>query len=53
MRTIYARGKQAESPVRGKFTVWFGAEVEERKENCSRGQCVGTGLHRATCAACT
>lgn len=43
MRTIYARGKQAESPVRGKFTVWFGAELEERRGSCSRGQSVGTG----------
>lgn len=30
MWAICARGKQAESPVRGKFTfVWRGAEVEE------------------------
>ena len=29
------KGKQAESPVRGKFTlVWWGAEVEERQDRC-------------------
>lgn len=32
------RGKQAESPVRGKFTlVWWEAGVEERKIRCCRG----------------
>lgn len=44
MRTIYARGKQAESPVRGKFTlVWWGAEVEEKRLRCCRGHSVRTG----------
>lgn len=44
MRAICARGKQAESPVRGKFTrVWQGAEVEERQDRCCRGQSPWTG----------
>lgn len=31
-------GKQAESPVRGKFTfVWRGVQVEERRGQCCRG----------------
>lgn len=39
MRAICARGKQAESPVRGKFIlVWWGAEVEKRQDRCCRGQ---------------
>lgn len=53
MRAICARGKQAESPVRGKFTlVWWGAEVEERQDRCCRGQSPRTGAtvpERAVC----
>lgn len=55
-RAICVRGKQAESPVRGKFTpVWLGAEVEERKERSCRGHSGSTGAavpFRAACAAC-
>lgn len=33
------RGKQAESPVRGKFTlVWWGEVVEESRDQCGRSQ---------------
>lgn len=47
MRAICAKGKQAESPVRGKFTpVWWGAEVEERQELCCRGHSLRTGQGR-------
>lgn len=55
MRAICARGKQAESPVRGKFTlVWWGPEVEERRDRCCPGQSHRTGVgvpQRAACAA--
>lgn len=56
MRVICARGKQAESPVRGKFTlVWWGAEIEERRDWCCRGQSHRTGgssaRERAACAS--
>lgn len=48
MRAICTRGKQAESPVRGKFTpVWWGAEVEERQDRCRRGQSPRTGAAAA------
>lgn len=57
MRAICVRGKQAESPVRGKFTlVWWGAEVEERRDRCCRGQSYRTGAavpERAACSAGT
>ena len=44
MRAICVRGKQAESPVRGKFTlVWWREEVEERQDRCCRGQSPRTG----------
>lgn len=44
MRAICARGKQAESPDRGKFThVWWGEEVEEKRDRCCRGQSHRTG----------
>lgn len=47
MSVICVRGKQAESPVRGKFTlVRWGAEVEERQSWCSSGQSVVGGVHR-------
>lgn len=56
MRAIYARGKQAESPVRGKFTpVWWEAEVKERRDRCCRGQSTRTEAalpERAVYAAC-
>lgn len=40
------RGKQAESPVRGKFTlVWWGAPaLEESRDQCGRSQSDGTRL---------
>lgn len=55
MKAICARGKQAESPVRGKFTlVWCGGEVEERRDQSCWGQSPRTGAavpERAVCAA--
>lgn len=55
MKAICARGKQAESPVRGKFTlVWWGTEVEERQDQCCRGHSPRTRvavLKTAVCAA--
>lgn len=55
VRAICARGKQAESPVRGKFTlVWWGAGVEERQDWCYRGHSPETGaavLERAAVCA--
>lgn len=53
MRAICARGKQAESPVRGKFTlVWWRAEVEERQERRRRGHSLRTGAALPEGAAC-
>ena len=44
MKVICARGKQAESPVRGKFTlVWWGAEVEERRVSAAEVILPGQG----------
>lgn len=55
MRAICAWRKQAESPVRGKFTpVWWIVEVEEREERYRRGHFLRTGaavLERAACTA--
>lgn len=47
MSVICVRAKQAESPVRGKFTlVRWGAEVEERQSWRSGGQSVVGGAQR-------
>lgn len=46
------RGKQAESPVRGKFTlVWRGAPaLEESRDQCGRSQSAGTrSAERCAC----
>lgn len=52
MSVICVRGKRAESPVRGKFTlVWWGAEVEERQSWCSGGQSVVGGGAETACTA--
>lgn len=47
MSVISVRGKQAESPVRGKFTLRWGAEVEEGQSWCSGCQSVVGGAHRS------